>query len=358
MSLADFLLLLLPNLDRALVGDAISRRIVSVARELPACAHGGFECRLAPDDDRVDLQVNLKPVHPPWLAGSRADPFWSRFEAFLADWMFDGSQAHLQISSLWLEFDLDVAETGLPMPSVFFTWQNDTRTAGQIAPLVSFLAGQAIGEQAARAAQGLMLALPSTARLSHLGVMFSRPDAPLRLNVEGLDRASVVPFLRTAGWPGDEAGLLSMLDEFAPACPSVIMAFDAGTDGLEGSIGLECHPERDSRAPSAWAVPLLEQLCRRALCTRGKAEGVAHWRGVTWRARHRGAWPSELEWPDRFFASSSESAFLRYLNHIKLTLRHDHRVLAKAYLAWEHRWPERSAVRALMHRIDPGHREE
>lgn len=357
MSLADFLGLLRPPLDRVLADDERWGRMVSVARNLAGCAHGGFECRLAFDDDRVDLQVNLKPGHPALPSCPQTHGFWERLETFQADWSLDSSQARRTVRSVWLEFDLDRTGAALPVPSVFFTWHPGRRTPEQIVPPVASLAGQAIGVQAAGAVRSLVGALPSTARLSHLGVMLSRPGAPLRLNIEGVDGASLFPFLRAAGWPGHEAGLQRVMEMLAPLCSSMALALDAGPDGLEASIGLECDPGCDSSDPSEAAWPLLEELCQRALCTRGKAAGVASWRGVTWRGWHREVWPPELEWPDRFFAATAESAFLRYLNHIKVTLRADGRVVAKAYLAWEHRWLERSALLALSNPADSGRRE-
>ena len=98
-------------------GHALDRMRV-VADLLPPVHRAGFECRLAPDDDRVDLQQGIVPSSwEPAAVAALAEQFaqrgdedarcaWARVRQFCEGWQDPARQLCEQVNELWLELDV------------------------------------------------------------------------------------------------------------------------------------------------------------------------------------------------------------------------------------------------------------
>jgi hypothetical protein len=164
-----------------------------------------------------------------------------------------------------------------------------------------------------------------------IGVMTSRPAAPLRVCVGNVER--VTAFLGAAGWPGAIADVERLLARFGGFADHVALDFDVDAhEGLLPKLGLELYLQSADQL-AARLPALLDALCQDRLCLPQKAAGVLAWSGVTHHRRHPGAWPAELLRRAALRPDGASSTFLRWLHHFKLVLEPGRAPAAKVYLA-------------------------
>jgi hypothetical protein len=134
-SLADSFEVVRPHLPECLVPAANADRIDAIARVLPgALATGfGFECHLGKQPPHADffVRVRASEVGRGVLAGTSTldalptsltdDPTWAHVREYARNWADPAVVEAENTDNVWLEFDVDPADDGMPLPSVFFS---------------------------------------------------------------------------------------------------------------------------------------------------------------------------------------------------------------------------------------------
>jgi len=318
----------------ALVPPHTQRALVRLAGVLPPVASGGaVECRLG-DDPRVDLLMYLLAEE----GGPRAmlrrpagenDPAWRAVRSFCEAWSCEGSPFQTWVPVLWLEFDVegeDALPSPLPFPCV------DRHLLDALPPGPQDSATREVCLQVIREAAALLLGRPLSAateremtRCIERLPLEGRALHVAPLATRGLDAVRVVStlpvdvlpgYLDAIAWPGAKPPLEDLLASLFPRTGHVSCHLDV-TARVEPVLGLEI-----SYAPGdpRWE-PVLGELCARGACSPEKAEALLRWpaEGVVALPHHR--------WPSRILGTVG----------IKLVLRPDEPLLAKAYLGFTER---------------------
>jgi hypothetical protein len=160
--------------------------------------------------------------------------------------------------------------------------------------------------------------------ISHVGVMLSRPGAPVRINVASRDPQAMLDYLERVGAPVPRA----LLEELAPLLDHFACALDY--DGVvAGRFGIECY--------ALDRLALCEYFVKRGWCDRQLLPLLRDW-----PRELPGPPPEEL--PEsvarvRWLAGPiAASRILRTINHVKVVSNPARGIHVKAYLAAHHCW--------------------
>ena len=325
-SMASYVDVVLPHAAPTLISPEARRRIRAVAGQLPPCALAGFECRLDERSDQVDLQVDVARVawSPP---GAAAAPAWPAVARLCAAWAEAAVEPHRSIDSIALEFDAPVAS-----PSVFAR----LGAGADVLAVAEALAAAPLPPSRAAALRALVAALPAGARVLYLGLMWSRPEAGLRVNVRGLAPEHLPALLQHIGWPGALDDAVACMRWLAARCDFIVVCLDLA-DRVLPRLGFECFS-----VPPRSHAPMLELLVERGLCSPRRRDDLLAWCGRT--ARRAGApWPANLVACDALMGAHLDSVFERQISHVKVSHAPGRGLEAKGYLVFSHGWrPRRS----------------
>ena len=312
-------------------GQALSQ-IRAIAKQLPPLSVAGFECRLGAGQDRVDFQINLRPLALNLPARSAHHPEWFS-EDILGRWLDPESVLHERVRDVWLGFDLVDENSETPVSSIVFGLDQvatcDARALTEVAACLC--------QPSVKVKSNLRLcvdSLPGKATISHVGRMLSRQSNGIRVRARGLVAGEVRAYLSSIGSTDANSVSETVAGPFAQFVDATVLLVDVG-ETVEPGIGLECflnlQPHREPRWQS-----LLSYLVDRGLCTVEKHDALLAWPGLT-QANGASSWPVNVTWGDRLLGGRALSVFWRKINHIKLLFERDS-LSAKAYLAFGHRW--------------------
>ena len=356
-----------PFIPRELVAPQVWAMIRKTAGRLPAVYHGGLECRLAPNDNRVDLHQYIlhDQVEPEMLMDHirrcnwEQHDSWRRIEDMCRHWRQPGTSLHLWVSRIWLEFDIHGQSGNIPSPSVFLQLRppgpetdsiNDlfADVLDLLEPLITRSDRDCILAALTRCAQHC----PAEAGITHIGLMLSRKPSPIRINVKSLPADEWSPFLQAIKWPGPVSELSDLVDPLYDKTDQLVFCLDIG-DRVFPGLGLECLVTADLDRRRAWES-FLDDLVESGMASGGKRDGVLNWGRFIKPpdAAHR--WPEDLIaeslllGPDRFSLISQE------INHAKISYHPSRPPEAKAYLWFGHVWVNRQDVESSIGAAIPG----
>lgn len=323
----DWLPVVRPYLTEPLFGVQAVERLHTLGRRLPGDCLAVFEARLGPGDGPVDLSIRLRdrsearrveglPL-PPHLAG------------FLSAWAEPGGRFD-PVRSVWLEFDLDRDPEGLPSPIP------SAKLAGPVDPdwltgtLLPALHGKPLDPEQREAVQSCLAALPVPGSLLYAFSLFPRDPDAVRLELFGLDPASILETLRQVA--PDMAERTAEVTPLFTGIDRLHLSFDFTMEvlpriGIEGSFAR--LPEREPR----WRETF-ERLVEAGLCDPGKRDAALAWSGYDTLRTAPEAWPVP--------AAGRRGFCVRSLSHVKVVCRPDREPEAKVYLALA--WLERSKL--------------
>ena len=322
-----------PYVPAELISPDAFSRIQAAAGALPGAMTDffGFECPLGTDEPLADFLICCRIRHGSreFLAGqTRAGTLpegavWRRAVAFAKEWAKPGSPLFHGVHNLWFEFDLNRGETADAMPSVFLGSDRLGRSSPEECAWLTDLAlpllfGRELeAEVRAHVTRALGL-LPPDARLFQIGLMLSRPSAPVRLCLRGIPRSALGAYLEELNWAGSGAGLDPLLAALGEYAERIDLDFDAA-GRLQPKIGLECYlgPGR------ARLSRFLAYLVGAKVCTEKKARAVEFWPGMA-------------HGPERP-AAEGHKVFVRAFHHAKIVFDPGAPAQAKAYLGVHHR---------------------
>lgn len=322
--LADHAVLLVDGLARP--GDLTGFQ--AIAALLPKFCHAGFECPLGDDKPGLDFLHCLRRmeesrylVEAPFSHG-----VWRRLRRFGTLWR-DGVDGLYRIPNCWLEFDLrDRAAPEIPTPSLFVNipaigpseYDATIEHVGAALEMVRSSATRAamfrmhevFGSASSACETGFWLARPTTAVRMVFTRLRASPDELMDLLASAghphpsILRRAPVPVL----WPasGSVSVAVDVADEIAPGCTIELYPLPPGR-----AFPVEAHTQAQRR--------LLEDLVAAGLCTVRKNARVTRWQGGVCYG----------EDPD----IDARIWLRRGINHVKLSVKPDQPISAKAYLS-------------------------
>jgi hypothetical protein len=314
---ADWLAVLAPRLSEPLFDPGSARRLRRLAGLFPAEHQGTLETRLAPGAAPVDLSLRVRTAGEARALAARLPSV----REFLDRWA-EGSLA--PVRSVWLELDLDRA-TNLdrpPAPVVCAKLPSGIAPGWLTGTLLPALQGRPLPAGQRASILTCLDALPVSASLLYVFSLRARGSDAVRLEIFGLEPASMLVYLRSLA-----PEMVLAVEEVSTIFEGVErlhLSFDV-TDAILPRIGIEgSFPRQPSREPR-WEA-FFERLVRRGLCSPGKRDAALAWPGYDtfWTAPER--WPvAEL---------GSRGLCLRALSHLKVVCAPDREPEAKAYLAF------------------------
>lgn len=318
---------------------------------MPPVSASGFECRLGVPEPLADLGIRFMAAD-----GTRAllvghegsdyhlpvdflsHPVWQRLQHFSRRWEEPGSALGEEVADIFLEFDVSGEPPPVPVPSFFIEYEK--RAHQRLAVLeesLGLLWGEPLEPRVYEQVRSCFEALPQRASVCAVGAMFSRQFPGVRLCLQGLEPAEVGAYLERVGWPGERAGLESLLEKVAGRVDRVSPCLDVGERVLP-RVGLECALSEGSwEEPERWAL-LLERLMEQGLCLPEKAAALRAWLGHTYLRSSPEALPGSLRALAQELSPHALPVFLRRINHIKLVYQPGQAPEAKAYLALLQFW--------------------
>ncbi|MFZ9847233.1 MAG: hypothetical protein ACO3EE_03650 [Flavobacteriales bacterium] len=305
----------------------------------PACDRLAFEVNLNELDAPIDFHINLKTLffRQKFLAELEAKENidkvkWLPIIQLLKLWNDSTSQLFKLIPGVFLEFDFN-KKNQLSLPSFFAKLDAKNCSREEISLLsktiITTLKGNDFYTHVKSLLNRCIYETPQGAYLGYLGIMLSREERVLRLNVYNLKHDEVIPFLQKLGWKGDAKNVLHLFTHLMQFCDSIIVSFDVFNGNILPKIGLESFIELEADDDYRWKL-LLDDLHSKNLCDTKKRDAVFQW-NKEW-------FPINTEWHSDLKIASLHHSFnelvyiKQLLSHVKITIEDQKKTSAKIYV--------------------------
>ena len=233
----------------------------------------------------------------------------------------------------FLEFDTKSGAHGLATPSMFLRASEIAqfpsldgdgdvssiireRRTGLAFRLLDLLQRGPIGSASRSILEQMLAALPDGSVLLHIGIMFSRSNE-IRVHV-GVPSHAVEEYLDAISWPGSWETVARVLGRYASAESLTILQLEL-KELVSPGIGIEFSPGSGlgHGRSRGWST-LVERLVEDGLCDAATNDLLAAWPKVRRRRLSPEAWPCTIR---------------QDISHVKITVRPDQPLRAKAYLS-------------------------
>jgi hypothetical protein len=312
----DYLEIITPHLNSELVSPTALSHIHKLAHILPPFSFGVFESRLGADRSRVDFSIRCFDRNIPDRLQSH--PLWQPLKNFYQEWANPRSCIHRGVTDIWLEFDLDEQSSQLSVPGIFLTLNQETVSeAIYVLKSALQLLNYPFSSKLEENLQLCIGSLPESATFLHFGIMLSRHNKAIRVDVNGISPPQFLDYLVQIGWIHEIETLTSLVSTVADLTDRIILSFDVG-DTLFPRIGLECFLHKNPKDEPRWQL-FLDYLVEKDLCAPAKQTALLN-------IDHHSA--------DR----QAFSIFGKKISHIKIVCHPDIPLQAKAYLSFAHNY--------------------
>jgi hypothetical protein len=349
-TLETYLNLIRPRLDEALVNESAFDAMLGIAKVFPALPYAGFETDLQSEDANCDLSLLLDNCTADEEYPDRSDPTlslpgelrlrpcWNRICRICSAFRCGTAGLRDVVSSIWVEFDLICAQSVIPNPSVFVGIRKmppsvsgaplGPRYFERMRQVLDILHG---GEPQAELLQTLEALVCATAERAdgyHLGVMLSRPGAPIRLCIRRTPARELLSDVDEIQGPGSTEVARAKLGQYIEMAPNPTIHLDIASTigpriGFDFTFARSCITGQPADEPR-WKE-MFDLLVSDGLCTTGNRNLLLRWPGgcrLTDAAGH--AIPGDI------------SYLVRELNHIKISAESDGKLSAKGYFGYQH----------------------
>lgn len=239
-------------------------------------------------------------------------------QLILANWR-NNQMLQKHIADAWLEFD---SQKDFYSESIFFTIKNlNHRQPAIIHSFLKQLPTQ-LENSVLKQLEIFLTQLPEKAIISHIGIMSSRENSPLRINIKNLD-SDFLPMVKK--WFPQTPAIISTLIEHAD---KLTLTLDITANGVDTTrFGIECFfNEQHLNYPAQ--KNLLQTLVEHELCSKNTRDTALDWIDVL---------PSKKIVADQYLSSLMHSYVWRIINHIKIVVKQTE-IQAKIYLSFGHQW--------------------
>jgi hypothetical protein len=349
-SMGDYFQVVTPYLKPDLVSSEALSHIQFIAQLLPPSI-GGLECRLGPEQPRVDFAVNVP--HGTLFIPEKFQhhPVWQAIKSLYQAWSESASPLHQSVNNLNLEFDLDGQLSEVLIPCLFLDLSRDIlREFSPLKEIIDHCTFKRILDQSIASQLSLNLHrcfhnLPEKAWIAHLGVMLSRPKQTVMVVIKGLSAKQISEYLIQMGWQTSTEKLNYLLADLSEFVDSLNLDLYID-DQVCPQIGIECYLGNQLPDESRW-YSLFNYLIAQGLCTKGKQDGLFAWPGIIQKNDYSEKWPNNLTLGDQFLNSLAFSIFYRKISHIKIVYHPNFPLSAKAYLEFGHHWINRNLISSV-----------
>ncbi len=328
-----------PYLVPAIVNQDALFRLHAVAGLLPPCSLAGLELRLTDDRPDVDFFVRLPYVNPGLAPSLLNHEAWQALQRLCDAVASPSGRLHQQVRHVILEFDLDKPPPAVPMPGLFLELNTDrTFAAPELLAVTDSLDIQrphsCVSEQTLDCC---VTALPSGAKVAHVGVMLSRPGKALRIAIQGMQPADVAGYLESTGWLDPTRQLSTLIADVSALADPVAMVDIDVAKTVCPRVGVEFYLRREADNLPRWRA-LFAFLVERGLASPAKTRALLAWPGFTQESAANDTWSENLALGDILFRGMAKSIVWRNINHIKLSYQPGEAPEVKAYLGFGHNW--------------------
>ncbi|WP_017258237.1 prenyltransferase/squalene oxidase repeat-containing protein [Pedobacter arcticus] len=312
----------------------------------PPIIRFALECRLN-KQDQVDLQFCIRRDEDDlasilsWferkLSGNGEDQL---LLSFLKEWADKNSFYHKSIPEIFLE--LDVNSPNLNVPLLFFELETSL-TSTQRKDYSLFILNNTLGKNKPyyKLLETIIEACPDPAYLAYLGILFSRNNDVLRVNIKKLPYCSVVPFLQKTGYKWLSKELEYWLSLIYTYADRITLCIDIGSE-IYPKIGFECFWNGQPSTETYWK-DFIEKLKLDSILEKDKIKTILEWNEDVFPGKIEN-WPSHL-WLDSLGKSESEFTYLKkWISHLKLSYQPENEIEIKAYLAYESLWMSQNTI--------------
>lgn len=345
-SLAQYLAVVSPHLHNDLVSNQARTYLDALARRLPVFDLAGFECRLTPNSDQVDLIVRVPQGTSKLPKRLARDPVWRPIQKLCRTLNDPTTALYDAVNVVDLEFDLAEEPIPVPRPAVFFELDRQVDLSlERVLGLAGELLGGRMTVELVATLKHCLGALPASGRVIHLGSMLSRSGAGLRV-VAQLPANHFISYLTAIGEREIGHSALSTLAKLPPVFESFMVSLDLAA-AVSPRVGIECFIGSEKGGLSKWKA-LMDRLQALELCTQRKTRAFLAWYGICQEGVCSGPWPDDLRLGDRLLGGHVLSVFARFLSHIKLVLRPRIPLEVKGYLGFAHYWLSSEQLQGLL----------
>lgn len=293
----------------------------------------GFETYLEPSRPTAGLYMCVAPQSPGWQflvapdsvssPGLLAQPVWQRIRKLCR--AMDGLEGETSdwITGLWLEFDVDSAQSVIP--DIFLS-PNRQRPDTQQVQTLAELAIEKLQEMKLSSVTPTLTTylerLPSGSAVIHLGVLLGRAQRGVRLVIRFPKQVDALyTYLARVDWPGAVGDLQTATAWMAGMADSYNLQIDLA-ETLAPRISIECCLAGQAiwgMDQSRWSA-LLDAFAAQGLCPSARREALLTFPGGTHEML--------CLW----------LVLLRQLSHAKVIYQPGHFVQAKAYFQYQPLW--------------------
>jgi hypothetical protein len=339
-NLVEFLLHLIKD-DLAKLGETV--KMDQVAALVPSVHKIAFEFPLL-QSNQVDFHLNIPNnnfLHS--FSNSlnnteiknRAE--WSPLLLFLEEWGTDKTQLNSEIKELFLEFDCN-AHGALQLPSLFAKVKSKNKENLALLlseKIVKKIKGTSFFDANKTVIENSISQAPMNSSVSHLGLMLSRPQEVVRINLSNVSTTDLCAFLSKNGWQGNENLLIENHTFLLEHTDTVVVSFDSFHNKIMPRIGLEAFMDYTIKKAPKWQI-LLDKLLEKGLCCEEKRDIILNWNKEFYPTKN-------AEWHETLILNSlhkeaNEFSVLRQIpSHVKFIIENDS-VMAKGYLGFGQTW--------------------
>ena len=360
--LTDYIKLVQPYTSSDLISQETWSKINAVAEFFPSkiTSFFGFECPLgiaAAKSDFlicVDVAENGREVlaaeHEGLPKCLMSNPVWNQIHKFSQEWQDEKSALYQRIHNVWLEFDINHDDNGLPVPSCFFGSHQIFSAKSPYANLadinyyewisrsaLKLLLNENLPEPVEAQVFKCLDLLPKEAYVFQIGLMLARNiKNQVRFCIRNISLEQIGEYLQQIGWSGSLDVLQVFLKEISCFVERIDLDIDIG-EKIAPKIGFECYISRQPKSEPRWQL-FLDYLVEQNLCLPQKQAALLSYTGFLRESSAQNDWPSYLSKSSNLLKSNSEAVFFRKLNHIKIVYQDDKPQLAKAYLSMGYRF--------------------
>lgn len=268
-----------------------------------------FEFRIMDGEMQVDLAIaiNQKEDLQFFKAYFTSISNHNQVKTWLEDCFKLREKEHI-VKSFWIEIDLDGHEQS-QLPSLFISLKQQRATFKDLQHFVDILSFHTINKRNNELLKNCHDALKGKQYIEHIGVMHSRKGAKTtRMYIRGFDTSSLLIFLKTIHWKGEEEPLKKLLKEIqTPIIEYMSIAIEFNNIWLP-TIGIEFHLKKGNEN----SVAFISKLKTAGFCSKKRAKAM-----------------EDILKEKK--VKADKIAYRRHLSHFKLTLGKGEKIEPKVY---------------------------
>jgi hypothetical protein len=265
-------------------------------------------------------------------------PSWKSIHQLFQRWSDPDDSSLQHIKNMWFEFDLDSPADDLPLPGIFLRLAKVSTQ--EIVDAIQIALRDLLQNRASLMSSEALLstieAIPEGGYPTYIGVMLSRKQDGIRLNIRGLTPGQVWDYLDAIKWPHQIDAKHAIVDAALGLSQGFALTMDIHRE-VAPRIGFECIGGSPYHIDAGWQN-FFRHLIENNLCTAQQSEALHQWVGFVTPNTSQIDWPIHLILAAIAQGSNWYDVIFRKLSHIKIVYDPSLPLEAKAYLEVRHQF--------------------